>query len=140
MSSCLYLLLLWEHHRLVSCLLSAKNLVTNWEQTLTDDSNTTSNLWYLNGNGTFWSKITRRIARNEVQLPLYHINFETAQLYPLKRPVFFFFFFFNTKGMFWWHKLQNSVQWKFVVHIPEMWIVTLKMPLNSLACFVCRVG
>jgi len=63
-----------------------------------------------------------KIARPEVQLPLYYIHFEITQFNSL-----------NTKTT----KLPNLPNnGLFLFHFPAMWLVSFKNPWNLIGCFV----
>ena len=87
-----------------------------------------------------------KIARHEVQLPLYYIHFEIAQIQDLVSS--------NMLLMQYWAglKLNSCIFWKeknksletkvakfatilFVFHFPAIWLVTLNRPWNLIGCF-----
>ena len=94
-----------------------------------------------------WTKI----AQHEVQLPLYYIHFEIAQIQDLVTS--------NILLMQYWAglKLNSSIFWGekiraletkvakiamilFVFYFPAIWLVTLNKPWNLISCFVFSVA
>ena len=94
-----------------------------------------------------WTKI----AQHEVQLPLYYIHFEIAQIQDLVSS--------NILLMQYWAglKLNSSIFWGekiraleikvakiamilFVFYFPAIWLVTLNKPWNLIGCFVFSVA
>ena len=93
-----------------------------------------------------------KIARHEVQLPLYYIHFEITQIQDLVSS--------NILLMQDWAglKLNSSIFGEekkksfgnksckiyhmilFIFHFPEIWLVTLNKPWNLISCFVFSVA
>ena len=91
-----------------------------------------------------------KIARHKVQLPLYYIHFEIAQIQDLVSS--------NILLMQYWAslKIHPSLGGKsksfgnksckichmilFVFHFPAIWLVTLNKPWNLIGCFVFSVA
>ena len=88
-----------------------------------------------------------KIARHEVQLPLYYIHFEITQIQDLvSSNILLMQYWASLKlnsSIFWGEKVRvletkvaKFATWYFVFHFPAMWLVTLFKPWNLIGCFV----
>ena len=97
-----------------------------------------------------WSKT--KIARHEVQLPLYYIHFEIAQIQDLvSSNILLMQYWAGLKlnsSIFGWGKSKSFANKSckichmilFVFHFPAIWSVTLNKPWNLVGCFVFSVA
>ena len=89
-----------------------------------------------------------KIARHEVQLPLYYIHFEIAQIQDLvSSNILLMQYWAGLKlnsSIFGWGKSKSFGNKSckichmilFVFHFPAIWLVTLNKPWNLIGCFV----
>ena len=93
-----------------------------------------------------------KIARHEVQLPLYYIHFEIAQIQDLvSSNILLMQYWAGLKlnsSIFGWGKSKSFGNKSckichmilFVFHFPAIWLVTLNKPWNLIGCFVFSVA
>ena len=96
-----------------------------------------------------------KIARNKVQLPLYYIHFEIAQIQALVSSIILFMLYWaglklNSSIFFFWggggNKSFRNKSCKicymilFAFHFPAIWLVILNKPWNPIGCFVFSVA
>ena len=90
-----------------------------------------------------------KIARHEVQLPLYYIHFEIAQIQDLvSSNILLMQYWAGLKlnsSIFWGEKVRVTKVAKFAIpysvyHFPAIWLVTLNKPWNLIGCFVFSVA
>ena len=93
-----------------------------------------------------------KIAQHEVQLPLYYIHFEIAQIQDLvSSNILLMQYWAGLKlnsSIFGWGKSKSFGNKSckichmilFVFHFPAIWLVTLNKPWNLIGCFVFSVA
>ena len=93
-----------------------------------------------------------KIARHEVQLPLYYIHFQITQIKDLVRSNILLMQYWAglklNSSIFGWGKSKSFGNKSckichmilFVFHFPAIWLVTLNKPWNLIGCFVFSVA
>ena len=96
-----------------------------------------------------WSPTKIARLHDEVQLPLYYVHFETAQIQDLVTSNILLMQHWAglklNSSIFWGEKVRVTKVAKFAIpysvyHFPAIWLVTLNKPWNLIGCFVFSVA
>ena len=84
-----------------------------------------------------WSPTKIARLHDEVQLPLYYVHFETAQIQDFENFEIKFIHFLGGKSKSY---KSSKICHTILYHFPAIWLVTLNKPWNLIGCFVFSVA